>query len=127
MRGHRLYLIAGLLALALCAVVAVGCGGGSDTTAETTPGANAQAKVDAAVQSCDQKAEQLGGSVATTLQGACKLVGTAADQALQQGGSAAKQGLSQAAANCRNAIGQVPSKQAKDALSSLCDAIGAAQ
>ncbi len=129
MRGNRWYSAAGLIALCTGALIVVGCGGGgSDTTAATTsPGANAQQRIDSAVQSCNQQASQLGGTAATTLQGACKLVGTSAKQALKQGGANLKQGLSQAASSCRSAVGQLPSKQAQDALSSLCDAIAAAE
>ena len=90
-------------------------------------GANAQKRIDSAVKSCDEKAQEVGGTAGTTLQGACQLVGTSAKQALEDGGAKAKQALAQAASSCRTAVGQIPSNEAKDALSSLCDAVGSAQ
>ncbi len=116
-----------LVALITCALIAAGCGGGSDTTETTTSaGANAQQKIDSAVNSCTQKAQQVEGSAGTTLDGACKFVGAAAQQAVQAGGAKAKQALSNAASSCRTAASQLPSSQAQDALKELCDAIGAA-
>ena len=129
MRSHRWYTRTAFAALFVFALVATGCGGGgSDTTAATTSaGANAQQRIDSAVQSCNQEAKQLGGAAASTLQGACKLVGTSAKQALNEAGANAKQALSQAATSCRTAVSQIPSSQAQDALSNLCDAIAAAE
>ncbi len=129
MRSHRWYTRTGFVAFFVFAVVAAGCGGGgSDTTASTTsPAANGQQRIDSAVQSCNQEAQQLGGTTASTLQGACKLVGASAKQALNEAGANAKQALSQATSSCRAAVSQIPSSQAKDALSNLCDAIAAAQ
>jgi hypothetical protein len=128
MRGSIRYLGPALVGLVVCALIAVGCGGGSDTTATSTSGtADAQQKVDSAVNSCNQKAQQLGGTAAATLEGACKLVGASAQQALQEGGAAAKQALSQTTSSCRSAVAQLPSGQAQDSLSELCDAIAAAQ
>jgi hypothetical protein len=119
----------------LCAfaLIAAGCGGGDDTTAEnttaetTSASGSAQQRVDEAVQSCNQEAEQLGATAAVTLQGACKLVGTSAKQALEQGGAKAEQALAQAASSCRTAVGQLPSTEAKDALKNVCDAISGAE
>ena len=106
---------------------------GSDTTDTTaadttaTAGANAQQRIDSAVKSCNEKAQEVGGTAGTTLQGACQLVGTAAKQALKEGGAKAKQALAQASSSCRTAVAQIPSNEAKDALTSLCDAVGSAQ
>ncbi len=118
-----------LVALCACALIAAGCGGGgNDTTAASgSTGSSATQRVDAAVKSCNQKAQQLGGSASTTLSGACKLVGASADEALKSGSANAKQALSQATSSCRAAVAQIPSGQAQDALSKLCDAIAAAQ
>ena len=128
MQGHLRYAIAPLAALCACALIAAGCGGGgSDTTATTTSaGSNAQQRIDAAVKSCDAKAQDVGGTTGSTLQGACNLVGASAKQAVQQGGAQAKQALSQAADSCRAAVKQLPSTEAQDAMTSLCDAIGSA-
>jgi hypothetical protein len=121
------HLSAALVALITCALLAAGCGGGSDTTNETTSvGANAQQKIDSAVNSCTQEAQQVGGSAGSSLEGACQLVGASAKQAVQSGGAKAKQALSQAADSCRSAVSQLPSNQAQDALKQLCDAIDAA-
>jgi hypothetical protein len=129
MRGHRRYAIAGFAALFACALIATGCGdGGSDSTATTTtPGANAQQKVDSAVKSCNQEAQQLGGTAGNKLETGCGLIGAAAKQALSRGGEAAAQALSQAVSGCRNAIGNLPKGQAQDALSKFCDSIASAQ
>jgi hypothetical protein len=132
MRGKSRYAITALVAIMGFALIAAGCGGGDDTTAETTAettsaSAGAQQRVDEAVQSCNQEAEQLGGTAAVTLQGACKLVGTSAQQALKQGGAKAQQALSQAASSCRTAVGQLPSTEAQDALKNVCDAIAGAE
>jgi hypothetical protein len=129
MRGHRRYEIAGLAALFACALIATGCGdGGSDSTATTTtPGANAQQKVDSAVKSCNQEAQQLGGTAGNSLESACTYIGTGAKQALNSGSANAKQALSNAATGCRKAVGQLPSGKAQDALSKFCDSIASAQ
>jgi hypothetical protein len=129
MRGHRWYAIAGLVALSACALIATGCGGGGgdSTTTTTSPVASAQQTVDSAVTSCTNEAQQVGGTAGTTLEGACTLVGTSAKQALSKGGANAKKALSQAESSCRSAVAALPSGQAQDALSKLCDAVASAE
>jgi hypothetical protein len=124
MRGHRFYAIAALFA---CALIAAGCGDDDDeTTTTTSAGESAQQSVDAAVQSCTDEAQQLGGAAGTALEGACTAVGTEANQAISAGGENVQQALSNAEKSCKNAVGQLPSGQAQDALSTLCDAISSA-
>ena len=63
MGGHRFYAIAALTALFVCALIAAGCGDDDDeTTTTTSAGENAQQTVDAAVTSCTDEAQQLGGA-----------------------------------------------------------------
>lgn len=128
MQKHRWYARAGLTALFVCALVAAGCGGGNDTTTTTSTGANpnAQQRVDAAIKSCNDQAQQLGGSAGTALDNACTFVGAGAKQALASGSENVKQALSKLAKNCRSAVGQLPKGQAQDAFSKLCDAIASA-
>ncbi len=130
MRGHSWYAIAGLTTLFACALIASGCGssGSSTTTATTTPSAaSAQQKVDSAVESCSNEAQQLGGVAGTALDGACTAVGNSAKQTLSSGSANAKQALSEAASSCRTAVGQLPPGQAQNGLSKLCDALASAQ
>ena len=82
--------------------------------------------VDAAVTSCTDEAQQIGGVAGTALSGACTSVGAAATQAVATAGDNAQQALSQAASSCKSSVGQVPKGQAQDALTQLCDAIAAA-
>jgi hypothetical protein len=104
-----------------------GCGGdnGSKTTT-TSPTASAQQKVDSAISSCSNEAQQIGGTAGTALDGVCTSVGNAAKQTLASGGENVKQALSEAAKNCRSALDQVPSGRAQDAFSQFCDAIASA-
>ncbi len=129
MRGHRSYAVAGLTALVACALVAAGCGDDETTTTTTSSSAAATAeeKVDAAVKSCSDQAQQLGGAAGTALGSACTSVGNTVKQALSSGGEDVKQALSQAASSCRSAVGQLPSGEAQDALSKLCDAVASAE
>ena len=130
MRGHRWYAVAGLTALVACALVAAGCGDEDETTTTTTSSsaaATAEEKVDAAVKSCSDQAQQLGGAAGTALGSACTSVGNTVKQALSSGGEDVKQALSQAASSCRSAVGQLPSGEAQDALSKLCDAVASAE
>ena len=80
-------------------------------------------RVNAAVQSCKDKAADLGGVAATALQGACTSVGAAAIQAANQGGENADQALVAAADSCDNTLAQIPAADAEAALQELCDAI----
>ena len=96
------------------------------TSTSTSVGENATQSVDAAVKSCTDEAQSLGGVAGTALDGACTSVGTAANQALAAGGANAQQALAQAASSCKSSVNQVPKGQAQDALSQLCDAIAAA-
>jgi hypothetical protein len=127
MRGHRSQIIGGLLTLFACALVAAGCGDDDDTTTTTSAEGGAESTIDAAVHSCSDEAQQLGGAAGTALGSACTSVGNAAKQALSSGGADVKQALSQAESSCKSAVGQLPSGQAQDALSKLCDAISSAE
>ena len=122
MRNHRRQAIAGIAAVLVCLHVAAGCGDDDDTTT-TTGNGSAEQTIDSAVSSCTDSAQQLGGAVGTALDTACKSVGDTAKQAASEGGEKAQQALSSAAKSCRSAVGSVPSGQAQDALSKLCDAI----
>jgi hypothetical protein len=126
-----------ILALtAICALGfgAVGCGDDDSTTAssttstsgDTTLGENAPASVDEAVASCNDEAQQLGGAAGTALSGACTAVGDSAKQAISAGGEDAAQALSKAAESCKENVAQLPSGQAQDVLTQLCEAVGAA-
>lgn len=127
MRGHRWYGLAGLAVLCVWALIAAGCGGNDETITTTSPTASAEQRVDSAVQSCSNEAQQLGGTAGTALKAACTSVGDATKQTLSSGGKDVKQALSQAAKSCRSTVGQLPSGQAQDALSKLCDAIASAE
>lgn len=116
------------MALFVCALIAAGCGGDDDeTTTTTSPEASAEQRVDAAVKSCSDEAQQLGGTAGTALEGACTSVGDTAKQALSTGGEDVKQALSKAERSCKSAVGQLPSGQAQDTLSKLCNAIASAE
>ena len=126
MRSRRLAIV-GIAALCACALIAAGCGDDETTSStSTSAGDGAKQTVDAAVKSCSDEAQQLGGVAGTALAGACSSVGTAANQALSAAGANAQQALSQAASSCRSAVGQLPNGQAQDALKQLCDAIAGA-
>ena len=124
----RFHAVAALTALFVCALIAAGCGDDDDeTTTTTSAGESAQQSVDAAVKSCSDEAQQLGGAAGTALGSACTSVGNTAKQALSSGGEQAQQALSKAESSCKSAVGQLPSGQAQDALSKLCDAIASAE
>jgi hypothetical protein len=131
MRGHK-FAIVGIAALFACALIAAGCGGddstssSTSTSTSTSAGDNATQSVDAAVKSCTDQAQQIGGVAGTALSGACTSVGAAATQAVATAGDSAQQALSQAASSCQSSVSQVPKGQAQDALTQLCDAIAAA-
>ena len=128
MPRHRFHAIAALMALFVCALIAAGCGGDDDeTTTTTSPEASAEQRVDAAVKSCSDEAQQLGGAAGTALGSACTSVGTSVKQALSSGGENVKQALSSAASSCRSAVQQLPSGQAQDALTKLCDSVASAE
>ena len=118
MRGHR-FATLGLAALFACALIAAGCGSDSSTsssTTTTTTGStpvqdSATQSVDAAVQSCSDQAQQLGGVSGTALDGACTSVGAAASAAAAAGGDQARQALTQAANSCKSSVAQVPERQ----------------
>jgi hypothetical protein len=121
---HRRYSRAGLTALFVCALIGAGCGGSNDTT--TTTAGKAEQRVDAAIKSCSDQAQQLGGSAGTRLDGACALIGQEVKQVLASGSENVKQTLSTLAKNCRKGVGKFPKGQAQDAFSQLCDAIASA-
>ena len=127
MRGHRFYAIP-LLTLLASALFAAGCGDDDDETTTTTSAAeNAEQTVDTAVSSCTDQAKQLGGAAGTALEGACTSVGDTAKKALSSGSENVKQALSQAESSCKSAVGQLPSGEAQDALTTLCDSIASAE
>jgi hypothetical protein len=130
MRGHRSYAIAAFTALFVCALIAAGCGGDDETTSSTaaattttTSDASSTDKIDAAVESCSTKAQELSDAAAAGLQAACTTVGESAKQALAQGGAQVDQALSQAADSCNSAVAGLPAGEAQAALTDLCDAI----
>ena len=114
-------------ALFACALIAAGCGDEDETTTTTSVGENSQQAVDEAVASCADAAEQIGGTAGTNLERACAYVGAAAKQALSGASENVSQGLSSAVRNCRNALDQLPSGQAQDALSQFCDAVASTE
>ena len=132
MRGARFLATAVIATLLVGALAMAGCGDDDDGTTTTTTStstssaASAEKKIDTAVQSCSDQAQQLGGAAGTALASACTSVGDTTKQALSTGGEQVTQALSQAARSCESAVGQLPSGQAQDALSSLCDAIKSA-
>jgi len=130
MRGHRWYTIAAVTALFVCALIAAVCGGDDETTTSgeaatttTTSGASSTDKIDAAVESCNTKAQELSDAAAAGLQAACTSVGNTAKQALAQGGEQVDQALSQAADSCKSSVAQLPAGEAQSALTDLCNAI----
>ena len=126
MREHHFHAGVGLIAVFACGLITVGCGDDESTSTSTSAGENATQSVDAAVKSCTDEAQQLGGVAGTALDGACTSVGAAANQALTTAGASAQQALAQAASSCKSSVGQLPKGQAQDALTQLCDAIEAA-
>ncbi len=125
MRGLRFSAIPVFVA---CALLAAGCGDDDDDTTTTTSAAeSAEQTVDSAVQSCTDQAQQLGGSAGTALSAACTTVGDTTKKALSSGSEDVKQALSQAESSCKSAVGQLPSGEAQDALSKLCDSIASAE
>ena len=130
MRGHRWYAISAVTALFVCALIAAGCGDDDETassteaaTTTTASDASAADKIDAAVESCKTKAQELPEAAAAGLQTACATVGENAKQALAQGGEQVDQALSQAADSCKSAVAQLPAGDAQAALTDLCEAI----
>jgi hypothetical protein len=129
MRRERLFAIAAIATLLVCALSIAGCGDDDDeatTTTSTSSVASAQTNIDSAVQSCSDQAQQLGGAAGTALESTCTSVGDKAKEALSTGGEQVEQALSQAASSCESAVGQLPAGEAQDALSNLCDAIKSA-
>ena len=126
MGGHRSYAIAALTTLFACALIAAGCGGDDETTTSTSALESEQQSIDAAITSCKEEAQQLSGAAGTALESACTSVGNSAKQVLNTGGEDVEQALSDAAGSCKNQVGQLPSGQAQDALSNLCDAMATA-
>ena len=139
MQNRRLYPLIAIIALFAFASVVVACGddddggsssssssssdsGGSDDSGGSSDVGSGD-NVETAIQSCKDKAAELGGVAATALQGACTSVGAAAIQAANAGGEQADQALIAAADSCDTTLNQIPDAQAKDALQELCDAI----
>jgi hypothetical protein len=118
-----------LAALLASGLLVTGCGGDDDdatTPATTTSDQSAEQRIDSAVQSCTDSAQNLGGATGSALQTACQQVGQAAKQDLSSAGADVRKTLSETAATCRKAVKRLPSGDAQDALSSLCDAIKSA-
>ena len=123
----------GLAALIAVGLVAAGCGDDNESTTgsattttsttSTTASENIEQTVDSAVQSCTEAAQNLGGSVGSAVEAACKSVGSAFKQDLSSAGDDVDKALTKAAKSCRQTVNQLPSGQAQDALSKLCDAI----
>ena len=127
MPRDRLFAIAAMLLV--CALPIAGCGGDDDETTtptSTSAVASANKKIDTAVQSCSDQAQQLADIEGNALASACTKAGDKAKLALSTGGEQVEQALSQAASECESAVGQLPAGQAQDALSSLCEAIKSA-
>jgi hypothetical protein len=128
----RLFSIAGLAALAACALIVVGCGDDDDdstsSTASTSTSAEAGAEqnIDSAVQSCTDAASGLGQAGAAGLTAACTTAGENAKQALSSGSADANQALSGAATSCTTKVSALPAGQAQDELTKVCDAIAGA-
>ena len=118
MRRHRPYATA---ALVVCALLATGCGG-DETTTTAAAGESAKQNVDAAVTSCTDAAQQLGGAAGTALGSACTSVGNTAKQALNTGGEDIQSALSDAADSCSNSVSQLPAA-AQDTLRALIDEV----
>ena len=134
MRGHQRLATTALAALVACALIAAGCGDDDSTsdtsattsTSATTTDGNASASIDAAVQSCTDKAGNIQPEAAgSALAAACKTVGENAKQALSQGSDQVDSALAQAADSCKQAVSSLPSGEAQSALTDLCDAIKA--
>jgi hypothetical protein len=135
MRARRLYPFLALIAVFALAMGATACGddnSSSDSSSSSSPdtsgggGGGSSDDVNTAIQKCKDKAGEIGGVAGTAVQGACTSVGAAAIQAANQGGDAANQALTAAGASCNSTVAQLPNQKAKDALSSLCDALAAA-
>ncbi|MGB2851061.1 MAG: hypothetical protein WBC01_05275 [Solirubrobacterales bacterium] len=122
----------GLAALLSIGVIAAGCGSDDSTTSTASSTTSTSATdsvdqaVDSAVQSCSEAAQNLGGSTGTAVEAACKSVGSAFQQDLSTAGDDVDQAISEAAQSCKQTVNQLPSGDAQDALSSLCDAIDSA-
>lgn len=128
MRGHGWYGFAGVAALLICGLIAVGCGDDDESTSTTGSTAeSATQTVDAAVKSCTDEAQQLGGAAGTALASACTSVGNTAKQAVSSGSANAQEALSKAEDSCNTTVDQLPSGQAQDALTQLCDSISSAE
>ena len=134
MSGHLQRVIAASMALAACGLIAVGCGDDDSTTADSasdttssaaTSDASAEERIDAAVKSCSDKAQELGEAAASGLEAACATVGENTKQALSEGGEQAEQALAQAADSCKQTAAELPAGEAQDALTDLCGAIEA--
>ena len=117
-----------VLAMAATFALAAGCGDDdAETTTTTSAEENAEQTVDAAVKSCSDEAQQLGGAAGTALGSACTSVGNTAKQAVSKGGKEADKALKNAETSCKSAVGQLPSGQAQDALTQLCNAIASSE
>jgi hypothetical protein len=127
-RETRWARVAGALAVGLTlALGAVACGGDDDdATTPATSDQSAEQRIDSAVQACADSAQNLGGATGSALETACQQVGEGAKQDLSSAGADVRKALSEAAATCRKSANKLPSGDAQNALSSLCDAIKSA-
>jgi hypothetical protein len=122
------------MALAICGLIAAGCGDDDSTTADSTAtttsstastGGSAGQRIDAAVEACTAKAQDLSDAAAAGLKAACTTVGDTTTQALAAGGDQVEEALAQAAESCKSAVSQLPAGDAQAALTDLCAAIEA--
>lgn len=80
-------------------------------------------RVNAAVENCKAKAQELGGTAGAALDAGCTTFGTTVTQALAQGGEQVEGAIAASAQQCTAAVQQLPAGEARDALTELCDAI----
>ena len=134
MNGRVQRVVVATIALGACGLIAVGCGDDDSTTADSTSATtsstattdgSAEERIDAAVKSCTDKAQELGDAAAAGLEAACTTVGDNTKKALSEGGEQAEQALAQAADSCKQSVAQLPEGEAQDALTDLCGAIEA--
>ena len=115
-------LAAGLAALLTVGLIAAGCGGDDSTTSSSS----AKQTVDSAVSTCTDSAQDIGGSAGTAVEGACKAAGSSFQSDLDAAGGDVDKAVSKASKSCNQAAGKLPSGDAQDTVSSLCDAIDSA-
>jgi hypothetical protein len=118
--------VAGAVIVGLTLALGAGACGDDDTTTTTTSEQSVDERIDSAVQSCTDSAQDLGGTTGSALLTACVQVGQATKNVLNSAGADVREALSEAAAQCQKSVNTLPSGDAQNALSSLCDAIASA-